>query len=172
MSEQGGIGWRLRNRLRRRLVGPLLALLQQGTSPDRLALCVAIGIVLGNVPILGISTILCAGIAIALRLNLAAIQLVQAAMAPSQLLLIIPFVRLGEWLLHAPRQPISLQSALALRAQGIGRAVVVLWDAIVHAGFAWMLLAPFATLLFYKVLAAIFARAAALGAGKSQVEQP
>ena len=81
------------NWLHRKILEPLLALLRQGISPDRLALCVAIGVVVGNIPILGISTILCAVIALAFRLNLAAIQIVQAAMAPTQLVLIIPFVR-------------------------------------------------------------------------------
>jgi uncharacterized protein (DUF2062 family) len=89
------------NWLHRNILDPLLALLRQGISPDRLALSVAIGVVVGNIPILGVSTILCAVIALAFRLDLAAIQGVQAAMAPTQLLLIIPFVRLGEWILVA-----------------------------------------------------------------------
>src|SRR5277367_1181846 len=121
--------------LRRRIFNPLLALLSQGIAPDRLALCVAIAVVLGNVPILGISSILCAAIALGFRLNLPAIQIVQAAMAPTQILLIIPFVRLGEWILRSPRQPLSIKEALALAAQGAGHAAVALWDAILHAGF-------------------------------------
>ena len=77
----------LKERLYRRILEPLVELLRQGMSPDRLALCVAIGVVVGNIPILGISTILCAAIALVFRLNLPAIQIVQAAMAPTQLLL-------------------------------------------------------------------------------------
>jgi uncharacterized protein (DUF2062 family) len=142
--------------LRYRIVDPLQKLSRQGVSPDRLALCVAIGAVVGNIPILGVSTILCAVIAVAFRLNLPAIQLVQAAMAPTQLLLIIPFVRLGEWLMRAPHQALSVKAGLALLAQGAGRAVLVLWSAIVHAGCGWLLVAPFATFLLYKSLAPIF----------------
>jgi uncharacterized protein (DUF2062 family) len=151
----------VKNWLRRHLVDPLLKLLRQGISPDRLALCVALGVVIGNIPILGVSTILCAMSALALRLNLPAIQLVQAAMAPTQLLLIIPFVRLGEWLLRAPRQPVSVAAGLALMQQGAGRAVAALWDAIIHAGVAWLLIAPFATLAIYRLLARVFSRVAA-----------
>ncbi len=132
-----------------------------------MALCVAIGMVVGNIPILGISTILCAGIALVFRLNLAAIQVVQAAMAPTQLLLIIPFVRLGEWLLRAPRQAVSIDAGLALMAQGAGHAVAVLWGAIVHAGIAWLLVAPLAILVLYKSLAPVFARAAVQLKGQS-----
>src|SRR6202453_701668 len=132
------------NWLYRRILEPLLSLLRQGISPDRLALCVAIGVVVGNIPILGVSTILCAAIALIFRLNLPAIQIVQAAMAPTQLLLLIPFVRLGEWILRAPREPLSLQQGMALLAQGAGHAISVLWDSILHAGLAWMLVAPLA----------------------------
>ena len=147
--------------LYRRILAPLLALLKQGMSPRRLALCVAIGVVVGNVPILGISTILCTAIALSFGLNLPAIQLVQAAMAPTQILLIIPFVRLGEWILRVPPQPVSIKEGLDLIAQGVGHAVVVLWDAILHAGLAWILVAPIAVYLFYRLLTPVFQRAAA-----------
>jgi uncharacterized protein (DUF2062 family) len=146
--------------LRRRLLGPLLGLLKQGMSPERLALCVAIGIVIGNIPILGLSTALCALIALVFRLNLPAMQIVQALMAPTQLLLIIPFVRLGEWVLRAPHQPLSIQAGLALLSHGVGHAVVVLWDAILHAGFAFLLVAPLAIFILYKILIPVFVRAA------------
>jgi len=149
------------NWLRRKVIEPLVALLRQGMSPQRLALCVAIGVVVGNIPILGVSTLLCTALALAFRLNLAAIQLVQAVMAPTQLLLIIPFVRLGEWIVRAPPQPLSVKEGLALIAQGAGHAIVVLWDAILHAGLAWILVAPLAVLLFYKCLTPVLERAAA-----------
>ncbi len=151
----------MKSQLHRRVREPLLTLLKQGISPDRLALCIAIGVVVGNIPILGISTILCAAIALIFRLNLAAIQIAQAAMAPTQIMLIIPFVRLGEWILRAPPQAVSIKDALALPAQGVGRAVAALWDSVVHAGFAWGLVAPFAVFLIYKLLTPVFQRTAA-----------
>ena len=50
-------------------------------------------------------------------------------MAPTQLLLIIPFVRLGEWLLRAPHRAISIKAAFAFAAHDTERAAVVLRDA-------------------------------------------
>ena len=152
----------MKNWLYRWLLEPLLALLRQGISPQRLALCVAIAVVVGNIPILGVSTILCAFIALIFRLNLPAIQLVQAAMAPTQLLLIIPFVRLGEWIVRAPPQLVSIKAALALMSQGgVWQAVVVLRDAIFHAGLAWALTAPFCVYLIHRLLTPVFERMAA-----------
>ena len=151
----------MKNWLYRRLIEPLLALLRQGISPRRLALCVAVAIVIGNIPILGVSTILCTFIALVFRLNFPAIQLVQAAMAPTQLLLIIPFVRLGEWILRVPPQVVSVKAALTLMSQGVWQAIVVLRDAIFHAGLAWGLVAPFAVYLFHRLLTPVFERMAA-----------
>lgn len=146
--------------LQQRLVDPLMAQLRQGISPDRLALCVAIGVVVGNNPILGTSTILCAIIALVFRLNLPAMQLVQAVMAPTQVLLIIPFVRLGETIMRSPHQSLSAEAGLGLMAGGAGNAVPVLRDAVIHGGLAWLLVAPFAVWLTQRSLEPLFRRAA------------
>jgi uncharacterized protein (DUF2062 family) len=151
----------LKKWLHRRLLGPLLALLRAGLAPQQLALCIAIAIVVGNIPILGVSTILCACIALICRLNMPAIQLVQAAMAPTQLLLLIPFVRLGEWILGAPRQAVSLEAGLALLSQGVWQTIVVLRDAILHAALAWILIAPVCIYLLQGLLTPVFERMAA-----------
>ncbi len=151
----------LKKWLYRRLLEPLLALLREGLSPRRLSLCVALAIVIGNIPVLGVSTILCSFLALIFRLNLPAIQLVQAAMAPTQLLLIIPFVRLGEWMLRVPPQIVTVKGALALLSQGIWQAVVVLRDLIFHAALAWISIAPFCVYLLHRLLTPVFERMAA-----------
>jgi uncharacterized protein (DUF2062 family) len=142
----------MRDFLQRRLVAPLLALLRQGVSPRELALSLALGIVIGLVPILGVSTALCALVALALRLNMPAIQLVNYLLTPLQLLLIIPQLRFGEWVARAPRFPITLESGLALLSQGVLHAVQVLATAIAHATLGWILLAPLAAYLLFRIL--------------------
>ncbi len=151
----------LKNWLHRWLFEPLLALLRAGLAPRQLALCIAIAIVVGNIPVLGVSSILCTLIALLFRLSLPAILLVQAAMAPTQLLLIIPFVRLGEWILGAPRQVVSVKAGLALLSQGVWQTIVVLRDAIFHATLAWAVIAPFCIYLLLRLLTPIFERMAA-----------
>jgi hypothetical protein len=86
---------------------------------------------------------------------------VQAAMAPTQILLIIPFVRLGEWIARAPPQAISIEAGLALMSHGVWQAVVVLRDAIFHAGVAWALVAPFCIYLLERLLIPVFEAMAA-----------
>jgi len=127
---------------KRRVVGPILELLRQGVTPEKIALSLAFGLGLGIIPILGVSTILCTAAAVAWRLNLPAIQLVNYLASPLQLLLIIPFVRLGEHMLGSPPQPLTLEAGFALLSSGVVHAIVVLWDAIVHAAIAWIVIGP------------------------------
>jgi uncharacterized protein (DUF2062 family) len=72
--------------------------LRQGISPRRLALTLALGFAIGCIPVVGIPTVLCAGLALALKLNLPAIQAANYVVMPLQVALIVPFVRLGGWL--------------------------------------------------------------------------
>lgn len=142
--------------LERRLVMPLLALLRQGVTPSRLALSVALGVSIGLVPVLGVSTALCGLAALALRLNQPAIQLVNYLLTPLQLLLIIPQLRLGEWLVQAPPFPITLESGLALLSDGVLNAVRTLAPAIGHATLGWLALAPLVTVALHFPLQALF----------------
>jgi len=138
--------------LQRRLVTPLLALLRQGVTPRKLALSLSLGTAIGLVPILGVSTALCALAAIVLRLNMPAIQLVNYLLAPLQLLLIIPTLRFGEMLVNAPRFPITLDSGMELVSHGAIHAVQVLAVPIAHATLGWMTLAPVLALTLYYLL--------------------
>jgi uncharacterized protein (DUF2062 family) len=145
---------------KKRVVDPLLALLKQGISPEALALSVAFGIGIGIFPVLGISTILLTLLALAFRLNLPSIQLVNYLVSPLQLLLIIPFVRVGEHLLGAAPQPLSISAGFALLSQGALFAIRVLWDAIIHAAIGWALLGPPLIYLLYRGFDVVFKRAA------------
>lgn len=80
--------------IHRRLVQPVIALLSQGITPEKIALSLAIGIVLGVFPVLGSTTLLCAAAAMVFRLNLPAIQLVNYIVYPLQLALFVPAKRL------------------------------------------------------------------------------
>jgi uncharacterized protein (DUF2062 family) len=150
----------LRDFIRRHLFEPILALLRQGITPEKIALSLAFGLGLGIFPVLGLPTILCTAAALILRLNLAAIQLVNYLAAPLQLALIIPFVRLGEHLVHAAPQPLTVSGGLKLLAAGAFKAVIVLWGAIVHAALGWALAGPPFIYLVYLLLKPLIVKAA------------
>lgn len=113
--------------------------LSQGISPRRLALTLALGFAVGCIPVVGIPTVLCAGLALALRLNLPVIQMANYVVMPLQLALIVPFVRLGRRivpphggpafdpraLLHLP--DLSLATHLATSIGGLAAQALLAW---------------------------------------------
>ena len=141
----------MREFLQRRLKLPLLALLKQGVTPEKLALSLSLGTAIGLVPVLGISTALCALAAVVLKLNMPAVQLVNYLLTPLQLILIIPQLRFGELLANAPRFPITLEAGLALLSHGVINAVQILATAIVHATLGWIVLAPLLAFVLYRL---------------------
>lgn len=145
-----------------RLVDPVLALLKRGISPSKLALSLVLGFVLGVFPVVGSTSVLCGVAAFALRLNLPAIQLVNYLVYPLQLLLFIPFMRLGEWLLGVGQLPLSVaEIATLVEAQGFA-AFDQLWRAAMHAIVAWFMIAPMLGALLYVILRLMFCRLAGL----------
>jgi len=64
-------------------------------SPEEAALLLSVGLVLGVFPIMGCPTVLCLLAAFGLRLNVAALQLLNSAASPLQLVLLLPLARTG-----------------------------------------------------------------------------
>ena len=109
--------------------------LSQGISPRRLALTLALGFAIGCIPVVGLPTMLCAALALSLRLNLPAIQAANYAAFPFQLALIVPFVRMGGWLisllplrLTALAHPFRLPTFhLVARMSGLAGQALLAW---------------------------------------------
>jgi uncharacterized protein (DUF2062 family) len=134
-------------------------------SPRRLALTLSLGFAIGCIPVVGVPTLLCAGLALALRLNLPAIQAANYLVMPLQLMLIVPFVRLGGWLTDASpnRPPLAggllhlSPAALALQLSGLaGQALL-----------AWLVIAVPAVALLTFTLTVVFRRVPALAAAEA-----
>jgi uncharacterized protein (DUF2062 family) len=90
------------------VVNPIAGQLRQGITPEKIALSLALGLVLGCFPILGAATLLCTVAGVALGLNQPVIQTVNQAAYPLQLALLIPHYRAGEWLFQTPPVPLSI----------------------------------------------------------------
>jgi len=143
------------------------AWLRQGISPRRLALTLALGFAIGCIPVVGLPTLLCALLALVLRLNLPAIQAANYAVMPLQLVLIAPFVRMGERLFASGRGgglaalPAALfaRAPLALTLHFAGLAV--------HALLAWLLVAGPAVAILTLTLTLVLRRIPALAAAEA-----
>jgi len=119
-------------------------------TPDTLALSVGLALVLGVFPVYGCPTLLCAAAAIVLRLNLPAMQLVNALTTPLQLALWIPFHRLGDLLLRgAAGTQVGTGAAAGVHSEA-WQFLGSIWTLAAHAVAGWFCVcAPLAILLLY-----------------------
>jgi uncharacterized protein (DUF2062 family) len=137
---------------RRKVVRPILEFFRQGVTPEKLSFTIALGITLGVIPVLGSTALLCTLAAIAFRLNLAAIQIVNWLVYPLQLILLIPFYRIGGWIFRTPPSELSAVHILALIRTNVLHAIATLWTITIHAVVAWLVLGSIATGLLYLLL--------------------
>jgi uncharacterized protein (DUF2062 family) len=158
----------MRDFFHRRIIQPIKRLLTQGITPRKIALTLALGVVLGLFPVMGSTSLLCAGAAVALRLNLPAIQAVNYVMYPLQLLMIVPFIRAGEYLFRANQTTLTLAQMIGLmKHEGIWQAMHTLWILAVQGIAAWLLAAPVAFGIFYGVFLAIANRLHPAGSARA-----
>ena len=128
--------------LRRKIRDPIRAQLTQGLSPEKVALSVAVALAIAVNPIVGTTTILCFVAAWALKLNQPIVQAINWSSYALQLLLIFPFIRLGEWLFRAPRENRPLERLVGMMKADLGGAVRELRTTLGHAFVAWLVVAP------------------------------
>jgi uncharacterized protein (DUF2062 family) len=146
---------------RRHLVAPLLDLLRQGITPDKIALSISLGIALGVFPVLGSTTVLCTVAAALLRLNLPAIQVVNWFTYPLQLALFLPLLRRGALLTGAQPVPFSLARIFDLIRENLWGAITTFWQATLGAIAIWLILGPITAAILYVLLAPLLRRLAA-----------
>src|ERR1700733_4558399 len=136
----------------RRVALPILALLRMGASPERLAWSIAIGLLIGINPILGSTTILCLALAFVFRLNVAASQIGNHIVYPLQLILIIPFIRVGSRVFHTEPMPLSATELLHAAREHPLDLTHRLWLWEWHAFVLWVILAAAAIPLLALIL--------------------
>jgi uncharacterized protein (DUF2062 family) len=92
-----------------RVVRPLLRQLRGGVTPRRMAWSLALGMVIGINPSIGLTTVLVILLAWTFGLNQIASQVGTHVVAPLHLLLFLPFIELGVHLFHTHRLPMTRQ---------------------------------------------------------------
>jgi uncharacterized protein (DUF2062 family) len=135
-----------------KLTRHVLDLLKQGITPHKIALATALGALLGIAPILGTTIVSCTVAALALRLNLVLIQIVNNLVYPLQLLLLIPFVQAGQWLFRQPPLPLSVSQIVAMVKQDFWGSIVALWSYTWHGAVAWLLFSAIAGPIIYVLV--------------------
>ncbi|MGD2096243.1 MAG: DUF2062 domain-containing protein [Desulfobacterales bacterium] len=139
-------------RLKTKIVRSIRSMLKEGMSLKRISLCIALGITLGIFPVLGMTTLLCTLAALAFRLNLPAIQLVNYMMYPIQLALLVPFYSAGSWLFNHQSLQISGDDLIAMFQNDFWGSMSSLWNLTLFAILTWTVIFPILLVVLYLTL--------------------
>jgi uncharacterized protein (DUF2062 family) len=135
-----------------RTIDVVLAQLRQGVTADKIALTLAIGLMLGLFPILGTTTTLCALAALWLRLNQPMIQLVNWIAAPLQLPGIYLFIRIGERITRSAPVQFSITGLIGQFRASPLQFLRQFGMTGLRGVLAWLLIAPPLGALLYFAL--------------------
>ncbi len=140
----------------KRVFAPVLDLLKQGAAPEKIALSIAWGAVLGIFPVLGITTFLCACVAVTFRLNMAAIQFANWLVCPLQVILLVPFIMLGGHLFGTPAAAEDVENVMTLFRADLSSALGYAGDRVFRGVLVWLLAVPVVLPLLNKILVSVF----------------
>lgn len=128
---------------RRRVRDPIIALLTQGITPDRIAATLAVGALCSLFPFFGFTTVLNLGVGLWLRLNQALLHALNQALGPVHIVMIFVYVRLGEFVWGATEDRFTLTEVIdTFREASLLEFLHRFGWAGVHALTAWVITAP------------------------------
>jgi hypothetical protein len=127
--------------IQKRLLKPLKQLLSEGLTPKKMSEALAAGFVLGMTPMLGISTLLAVGIAVVFKLNQVAIQVANWAAYPAQIIMFIPFIRIGEWVFGLEPAAINPSDIATMFSDDFQASVQHYGQSLLAGWFSWLIAA-------------------------------
>ncbi len=133
----------VREFVRCKILRPLLRQLRGGVTPRRMAWSLALGMVIGINPSVGLTTLLLVMLAWVFGLNQVASQIGSHVVAPLHLLLFIPFIDLGVHLFHTRQLPLSRRQIEHLSHHPL-RLIHEIWQWEWHALIVWGVVAAVA----------------------------
>lgn len=128
-----------------------------GASPSELAATSTAALVVGIMPFFGVTTLIMGVIAAKMKLSFPLMYALSYIVYPIQILLVIPFLRIGEWMTGTPQADLSFQEIkAAFQADFLG-AIADFGVASLQAVAGWLLICLPITFLLHKFLTKTYA---------------
>lgn len=140
----------------------VLEWLRCGLSPRQLAFTLALGFAIGCIPLIGVTTAICALAAILLRLNMPAIQAANWLAMPLQFVLLFPFLRLGQRIFPGTAITFDREALLARIESAPWASLLAMGNLFGRALLAWLIVAVPVLLVMTLVLTPLMSRMARL----------
>lgn len=147
---------------RRRLVVPVIALLKQGITPEKLAQTLGASFVCSMFPLIGTTSVLNLLVGLRLKLNHPLMQTLNQVLAPVHVVMILVYVRLGEWIWRAHEDPLTIADVLDIFRRLSWHEILDQFGwAMLHALTAWAITAPVIFAVIYYPCRQVFFAAVA-----------
>ena len=125
------------------------ALFKQGLSPIELTQSILVAALFSIIPILGVTTILLTAFSLKRKLNLPIMIAISYLAWPLQILMIIPFINIGEFIFSIPQSNHSAQEIIASFQESFFGTLSRLSFELLCGFGGWLLTAvPFFTLVY------------------------
>jgi uncharacterized protein (DUF2062 family) len=144
--------------LTNRVLIPFRLVPKDGLTPEKLAFSVTLGIISGMFPVLGMTTVISIVLTMLFRQNLLIVQAVQWILALVQVLLIIPFMQFGAYILHAQALHINMAQISHAFQPGMISGIKTVGIFHLYGIFTWIILAIPASAVSYFGFLFIFQR--------------
>jgi len=122
-------------------------------SPEKLSLTLALGITFGIMPFMGVSTYLLVILALILKLNIAALQIVNYAVYIIQITLFVPFLKFGQLIFNGPKLPFDLSNVPAMLQTKFWATLDAIWQVNFLGLLVWaIIIVPLGFAIYYASL--------------------
>jgi uncharacterized protein (DUF2062 family) len=142
--------WKIVDKIKNKILIPFRILPKQGLSSENLALSFTIGIIGGSFPVIGLTSAVSLLMLIVMKQNFTIVQAMSWISAPIQLVMIIPFMRLGAIVLFKNNLSITLGHIVNAFKPGIWEGLKALGMFHLYGILGWTIVAlPAGTILYF-----------------------
>jgi len=127
----------------------VIALLKQGLTVRHVSLGLALALTVAVFPVVVLPMVVCALLGALLGLNQPLMQTINYVVGPIQIMLFLPFMRLGEYVFGFKPFPLDMEALRTILDKDMADIMRELGVAIGHAAAGWALCAPFLFVILY-----------------------
>jgi len=155
-----------------RILIPFRLVPKEGLTPEKLAFSVTIGIIAGVFPVVGATTLVSLLLTMLFRQNLLVVQSVQWLLALVQVLLVIPFMQFGAYLLSQNAVHISMAQINHAFQPGMLSGIKTVGVFHLYGIFSWLILIIPVGAFSYFTFLAVFQKRNSGQSGSLNIKDP
>ena len=146
----------IQKRYSERVLLPVANIRKQGFSSETLAMSISIGIIGGAFPVIGLASYVCLLLTLAFKQNIIIVQVVNWLVYPLQILLIIPFLRIGNSIFSGGAFTLTLHQLVAAFQGGLMNGIKLIGLISLYGIVAWVAIAIPALIISYTLFLLLF----------------